>query len=251
MIVRVDHVRKQFDQDEGSGAEPLEILRGVSLRIERPETVALMGRSGCGKSTLISLLAGLDSPSSGEIEILGRSLAGLSNRELNSFRARHIGIVFQQFHLLEHLTALENVRLPLDLNRVSGTSLKKDRKNEDWKNKENPDEKAREVLEKVGLGHRLDHFPAQMSRGECQRVAIGRVLVMKPEVLLADEPTGSLDVRTGRDVIDLIFRLVESEGMALIMATHDPKVAERCSRLFYMDAGVLAPERPPDFATSL
>lgn len=226
MIIRADNIRKEYSQ----GNESLEILRGVTLRVEKPETVAIMGRSGCGKSTFISLLAGLDTPTSGDVEILGQSLGRLSNRELNVFRARHIGIVFQQFHLLEHLTAFENVRLPLDLNGV-----------------ENPDEKAKEVLEKVGLSHRMNHFPDQMSRGECQRVAIGRVLVMRPEVLLADEPTGSLDVRTGRDVIELIFHLVETENMALVMATHDPKVAERCSRLLYMDAGHLTTERPLGF----
>ncbi len=226
MILRAINVRKKFE----SGDEALEILKGVSLQIERPETVAIMGRSGCGKSTFISLLAGLDTPSSGQIEVLGRELSGLSNRDLNAFRARHIGIVFQQFHLLDHLTALENVRLPLDLNRIEGG-----------------DEKAKQMLEKVGLGHRLQHFPEKMSRGECQRVAIARVLVMRPEVLLADEPTGSLDVRTGREVIDLIFRLAQSEGFALIMATHDPKVAEKCERLLFMDAGQISQERPSDF----
>lgn len=223
-------VTKSFPQGEDEASEPLEILRGVSLLVERPETVAIMGRSGCGKSTFISLLAGLDSPDAGEIALLGQSLHGLSNRDLNVFRARNIGIVFQQFHLLDHLTALENVRLPLDLNKL-----------------EAPDRKAREMLEKVGLGHRLDHFPDQMSRGECQRIAIARVLVMKPKVLLADEPTGSLDVKTGREVIDLILRLAREEKIALVMATHDPTVAERCDRRLYMDAGVLTEERPVTF----
>lgn len=226
MILRAESIKKSFDQ----GEDHLEILRGVSLHIERPETVAIMGRSGCGKSTFISLLAGLDLPTSGQVEVLNRDLSNLSNRELNVFRARHIGIVFQQFHLLDHLTALENVRLPLDLNREP-----------------NPDERAEEMLVKVGLGHRLDHFPDQMSRGECQRVAIARVLVMKPELLLADEPTGSLDVKTGREVIDLIFRLVQDEKIALVMATHDLKVAERCDRQLYMNAGVLSTERPAEF----
>ncbi len=226
MILRAENVTKNFDQ----GTEKLEILKGVSLKVEKPETVAIMGRSGCGKSTFISLLAGLDSPTTGEVEVLGKQLATLDNRTLNTFRARHIGIVFQQFHLLDHLTALENVRLPLDLNRL-----------------ENPDARAKEMLEKVGLGHRLDHFPDTMSRGECQRVAIARVLVMRPELLLADEPTGSLDVKTGREVIDLIFRLAESEKLALVMATHDPKVAERCTRLLYMDSGRLGTERPAAF----
>jgi len=226
VIVSAEKVTKSFSE---SGT-PLEILRGVSLKVEKPETVAIMGRSGCGKSTFISILAGLDQPTGGEVNILGRELSGLSSAELNRFRARHIGIVFQQFHLLGHLTALENVRLPLDLNRVEGA-----------------DEKAKEMLRKVGLGHREDHFPDKLSRGECQRVAIARVLVMKPEVLLADEPTGSLDVKTGREVIDLIFNLVETEKIALVMATHDPKVAERCSKILYMDAGVLSSERPPTF----
>ncbi|MES2854488.1 MAG: ABC transporter ATP-binding protein [Bdellovibrionota bacterium] len=226
MIIQAQQVTKSFSE---SGA-PLEILKGVSLNVEKPETVAIMGRSGCGKSTFISLLAGLDHPTAGEISILGKNLSGLSNSELNRFRARHIGIVFQQFHLLNHLTALENVRLPLDLNRV-----------------ENADEKAREMLVKVGLGHRYDHFPDKLSRGESQRVAIARVLVMKPEVLLADEPTGSLDIKTGREVIDLIFELVTSEKIALVMATHDQKVAERCSKILFMDSGVLSTDRPATF----
>lgn len=222
MILKAFDLRKSFAD--------LEVLKGVSLEVEKPETVAIMGRSGCGKSTFISLLAGLESPTTGEIDVLGKKLESLSDRELNRFRARHIGIVFQQFHLLDHLTAFENVRLPLDLNRVA-----------------NADERAREMLNKVGLSHRSDHFPDTMSRGECQRVAIARVLVMRPEILLADEPTGSLDTKTGRDVIDLIFKLVETEGLALVMATHDPKVAEKCSRLLYMDSGRLSPERPAEF----
>jgi len=228
MILRALNIRKTFTQGL---SEPLEILKGVSLEIEKPETVAIMGRSGCGKSTFISILAGLESPTEGEVEILEKNLAHLNAGELNRFRARHIGIVFQQFHLLDHLTALENVRLPLDLNRVPS-----------------PDQLALEMLDRVGLSARRNHFPAQLSRGECQRIAIARVLVMRPEVLLADEPTGSLDVKTGRDVIELIFRLVKEQGIALLMATHDLKVAERCDRRLYMNAGVLTPERPPEFA---
>lgn len=228
MILRASNVKKTFSQGL---SEPLEILKGVSLDVEKPETVAVLGRSGCGKSTFISILAGLESPSSGEVEILKRNFAHLSAGELNRFRARHIGIVFQQFHLLDHLTALENVRLPLDLNRVP-----------------NPDGLAMEMLDRVGLSARKDHFPGQLSRGECQRIAIARVLVMKPVVLLADEPTGSLDVKTGRDVIELIFRLVKEQGIALLMATHDLKVAERCDRRLYMNGGVLTAEPPPEFA---
>jgi putative ABC transport system ATP-binding protein len=219
VILRVTDLRKSYPQ----GGSRLEILKGVSLEIEKPETVAIMGRSGCGKSTFISLVAGLDTPDSGEIEVLDRSLSRLPGRELNSFRAKHIGIVFQRFHLLEHLTALENARLPLDLNRVAGA-----------------DARTEHVLRQVGLGHRLEHFPDQLSRGECQRVAIARVLVMKPELILADEPTGSLDAATGREVIELILSLARQEGFALLMATHDPSIAALCQRRLQMNEGVFA-----------
>lgn len=224
MILKATDLRKVY----GEGDSSLEILKGISLEIEKPQTVSIMGRSGCGKSTLISLLAGLDVATSGEITVLDQPLAKLTARELNSFRARNIGIIFQQFHLLDHLTAFENVRLPLDLNGIGDA-----------------DRSARETLEKVGLGHRLGHVPDQMSRGECQRVAIARVLVMKPALVLADEPTGSLDVKTGKEVVDLIFRLAEGENMALVMVTHDPAVAERCERHLFMDAGHLLTTKPP------
>lgn len=228
MILRAQGVGKVFNQ----GDDRLEILHDISLELREPKTVAIMGRSGCGKSTLISLLAGLDAPTVGTIEVLGKNLAALSSAGLNSFRALHIGIVFQQFHLLEHLTAFENVRLPLDFGCIEGRL-------------EKPDERAREMLEKVGLGHRLNHLPDQLSRGECQRVAIARVLVTKPELLLADEPTGSLDVKTGREIMDMIFSLVSSEKLALVMATHDPAVAERCQEKLFMAAGRLGSAPPP------
>ncbi len=209
----------------------LSILQGVSLDVASAETVAIMGRSGCGKSTFISLLAGLDRADRGTIEILGQQIDRMPSRELNRFRASRIGIIFQQFHLLEHLTAFENIRLPLDLNHVP-----------------NSDDVAKAMLEKVRLNHRADHFPDQLSRGECQRVAIARVLVMRPAIILADEPTGSLDVRTGHDVMELLFDLVEREKIALVMATHDPRVADKCSRLLYMNEGTLSTSRPSDFA---
>lgn len=227
MILSADQLRKDYRQ----GEDRLEILKGVSLAIREPETVSIMGRSGCGKSTLISLLAGLDSPTSGEVEILGQNLRRMRPGELNRFRAQKIGIIFQQFHLLDHLTALENVRLPLDLNAEAFAGS-------------DPDERARDVLAKVGLAARAEHFPDQMSRGECQRVAIARVLVMKPRLVLADEPTGSLDTRTGREVIDLLFRLAREEHLALIVVTHDAEVASRCDRHLYMDAGHLLREKP-------
>ena len=149
----------------------------------------------------------------------------------NQFRAQKIGMIFQQFHLLGHLTAFENIRLPLDLNGVADA-----------------DQLALEMLKKVRLDHRADHFPDQLSRGECQRVAIARVLVMKPAIILADEPTGSLDVRTGHDVMELLFELVSREGIALLMATHDPRIGQKCSRLLYMSDGILSVTRPAEFA---
>lgn len=209
---------------------PLDILRGASLEARPGDATAVMGRSGCGKSTFVGLLAGLDSPSKGRVEIMGRSWSDIPPRELNGFRARNVGVVFQQFHLLEHLTALENARLPFDLSGEAG------------------DERARALLERVGLGHRLSHFPAQMSRGEQQRCAIARTLAMRPRLVLADEPTGSLDARTGREVIDLVFRLAEQENVALIVVTHDASVAARCSRRLWLDQGTLSEAPPAGFA---
>jgi len=227
VILEARDVKKSFaGTPDSNGAETkLEILRGVSLAIEKPMTVSIMGRSGCGKSTFISLLAGLDKTTSGTIEILGQCLDALTGSALNQFRAKHIGIIFQQFHLLDHLTALENVRLPIDLNGGSPEG----------------DARAREMLARVGLAHRANHFPETMSRGEQQRIAIARVLVMKPEIVLADEPTGSLDFKTGNEVVELLFSLVRDEKMVLVMATHDPQLAVRCDRQFTMTHGVLNP----------
>lgn len=222
MILNARDVKKSFADASGSG---LQILKGVSLSVDQPTTVSIMGRSGCGKSTFISLLAGLDSATGGTVEVLNRNLDAMSGSELNHFRAKHIGIIFQQFHLLDHLTALENVRLPIDLNGGSPEG----------------DARALEMLARVGLSHRADHFPETMSRGEQQRIAIARVLVMKPEIVLADEPTGSLDIKTGAEVIELLFSLVQSEKMVLVMATHDPALAARCDQQFTMIEGVLTP----------
>ncbi len=223
MILRAENISKIYRQ----GSASLEILKGVSIEIAKSETVAIMGRSGCGKSTLISLLAGLDVATSGDVEIAGRKLGNLSGRQLNQFRAQSVGIIFQQFHLLDHLTALENIRLPLDLN-----------------SEPDADQRAAALIGAVGLSARAEHFPGQMSRGECQRIAIARVLVRRPQIVLADEPTGSLDVRTGREVMDLIFRLTEQMGCALLLVTHDRSLATRCSRTLYMDDGRLTDQRP-------
>ena len=233
IVLRALDVRKVY---AGRPGEPdLEILRGLSLDVSAGETIAVMGRSGCGKSTFLSLLAGLDRPTSGRVEINGRSWGEVPPRELNAYRAKTMGIVFQQFHLLDHLTALENARLPLDLATGGGRP------------QANGDARARELLERVGLGARLRHFPGQMSRGEQQRCAIARTLAMDPSIVLADEPTGSLDARTGREVIDLLFQLAAEKRAALVLVTHDPALAARCARCVYLEDGSLSAARPEGF----
>jgi putative ABC transport system ATP-binding protein len=225
MVIKIEGLSKKYQQ----GSEAVSVLDGVNLAIGEPRSVSLMGRSGCGKSTLISLLAGLDRPSSGRVEVLGRDLNQLSAQELNRFRATKIGIIFQQFHLLDHLTALENVRLPLDLD-----------------SRADAEERAIEALRVVGLGHRVQHFPEQLSRGECQRVAIARVLMREPEILLADEPTGSLDLRTGQMVMDLLLRLQSEKRFLFFLVTHDPRHAEACNQKLYMSEGRLMNEKPSE-----
>ncbi|HWK54268.1 MAG TPA: ABC transporter ATP-binding protein, partial [Hyphomicrobiales bacterium] len=170
-------------------------------------------QSGSGKSTLLTLLAGLDAPTSGSIILNGQNLQALSEEQLSKFRARNIGIIFQQFHLMSHLTALENVSLPLDLFHDAQAAAK-----------------AEQALEQVGLGKRKTHFPHQMSGGECQRVAIARAMVVRPAILLADEPTGNLDSKTGAYVSDMIFDLVREHGMTMLFVTHNEELAKRCAR---------------------
>lgn len=214
---------KNLSKSYGEGADRLQILTGVNLTLNAGEVLAIQGPSGCGKSTLISVVAGLDVFNSGTVEILGTSPQKLSSSKWNSFRAQNIGIIFQQFHLLEHLTALENIRLPLDL---AGTN--------------DADAQALDALEKVGLKDRADHYQRELSRGESQRVAIARVLVMKPKLILADEPTASLDIKTGTDVSLMIFRLAKDFNIAALVVTHDPSIADLCDRSFEMKDGKLA-----------
>lgn len=211
MILNVKNLYKRFET--AASPEPIEVLKDLNLSMQAGETVAILGQSGSGKSTLLSLLAGLDSPSSGEILLNGQDMAKLNEEALSKFRAQNIGIIFQQFHLMSHLTALENVSLPLD--------LFKDRQ---------ATEKAREALEQVGLSHRIDHFPHQLSGGECQRVAIARAMVVRPAILLADEPTGNLDNATGEHISDMIFNLVAEHKMTLVFVTHNEALALRCAR---------------------
>ena len=209
-------------KDYATAAGPLRVLSDVDLSVGRGETVAVTGESGSGKSTLLALLAGLDAPSAGRLAVAGRDLVTAGEADLADFRARTVGIVFQHFHLMRSLTALENVALPLEL-----------RGDVDAK------ERARAALETVGLADRAAHFPAQLSGGESQRVALARAVVIEPELLLADEPTGNLDERTGAVIADLLFDLVDRCGTTLILVTHNRELASRCRRSLLLHAGRL------------
>ena len=218
MILRVRDLYKEFPQADG----PLVVLRGLNLEVAAGETLAILGESGSGKSTLLALLAGLDSPTRGSIEVAGHELAALDEAQLAQFRARRLGIVFQQYHLIGGLTALENAALPLELAGARDAAPR-----------------ARAALERVGLGERLDHFPHELSGGECQRVAIARALVVEPALILADEPSGSLDARTGEVVTSLLFDLVEKQATTLVLVTHSESLAARCDRRLVLRGGVL------------
>jgi putative ABC transport system ATP-binding protein len=209
-----------------SAAGPVDILRGVSLRIEPGETVALVGPSGSGKTSLLMILAGLERPSGGRVMLAGRDLGTLDENALARLRRSHIGIVFQAFHLLPTMTALENVAIPLELAGASDAMTT-----------------AGAALARVGLGHRLEHYPGQLSGGEQQRVAIARALVAGPVLLLADEPTGNLDSATGRVVIDCLFEEHARLGSALLLITHEASLAERCDRQLQLEDGRIVGER--------
>ncbi|MEH8181079.1 ABC transporter ATP-binding protein [Aeromonas allosaccharophila] len=204
------------------GQESLTILEGIDLQVNSGETVALVGASGSGKSTLLGLLAGLDLPSQGDIEILGKSLGELDEEGRARLRAEQIGFVFQSFLLLPTMTALENVMLPAEL-----------------RGERDCEPRARELLAAVGLGERLHHLPPRLSGGEQQRVAIARAFMTRPSLLLADEPTGNLDSKTGEKVIELLFELNRMHGTTLVVVTHDHQLAERCQRQLVMTAGRL------------
>ncbi len=209
-----------IDLSLGRGPSRVHVLRGISLDVARGEAVGLVGPSGSGKSTLLMVMAGLERPDSGRIAVAGTDLGGLDEDALARFRGRKIGIVFQAFHLVPTMTALENVALPLELADA-------------------PDAEARAAaeLEAVGLGHRLNHYPAQLSGGEQQRVAVARALAPNPAILVADEPTGNLDEGTGRGIVDLLFRLKRERGATLVLVTHDPGLARLCDRTVRLRAG--------------
>jgi putative ABC transport system ATP-binding protein len=200
----------------------LTILEDVSFRVRAGESLAIVGASGSGKSTLLALLAGLDVASSGDVRIGGIGLGALDEDARARLRGERIGFVFQNFQLLPALTALENVMLPLELAGIDDAATP-----------------ARQILARVGLGERLDHYPRQLSGGEQQRVAIARAFVTRPQILFADEPTGNLDTATGRVIADLLFELNQAEGSTLILVTHDERLAARCARQLRLDGGRL------------
>lgn len=207
----------------GQGPARVEVLKGIDLKIDAGETLALVGKSGSGKSTLLSLMAGLDQVDEGEIWIKGKCVNKLSEKELTLFRAQNMGIVFQQFHLVSTLTALENVLLPLNLLKDPNASAI-----------------ATKLIEQVGLTHRSHHLPSELSGGESQRVAIARALSTRPSILFADEPSGNLDEETGAKVMDLLFKMVKETGTTLVLVTHDPDLAQKCSRVIHLEHGSLA-----------
>ena len=200
----------------------LSILEDIDFTVEAGSAVAITGSSGSGKSTLLGLLAGLDVPSAGSVRLAGRDLFSLDEDGRAALRARHVGFVFQSFQLLPNLTALENVMLPLEL---AGRSARED---------------ARAMLDRVGLGARLHHYPRTLSGGEQQRVSLARAFVVQPELLFADEPTGSLDAATGATVIDLMFAMHREHGATLVLVTHDLQLAARCERQLVLAGGRLA-----------
>ena len=205
-----------------SQAGAVNIIRGIDLSIASGETVGLIGPSGSGKSTLLMVLAGLEPASQGQVVVSDHDYANMDEDALSRFRRSNVGIVFQSFHLVPTMTAVENVALPLELAGVASAF-----------------EKAETMLGEVGLGHRLTHYPAQMSGGEQQRTALARALVANPPVLFADEPTGNLDQNTGRQIMDLILRLAEERGTTVLLITHDRALADRCARVETMQDGQL------------
>ncbi|MGL3607478.1 ABC transporter ATP-binding protein [Rhizobium sp. G187] len=214
---------KSADLTLGNAAASVHVLKNIDLSIAEGEAVGIVGPSGSGKSTLLMVLAGLERLDSGEINLRGTPLHTLSEDRLADFRGKNIGIVFQSFHLIANMTALENVAVPLELANVR-----------------NAFDIARAELEAVGLGERLSHYPGQLSGGEQQRVAIARALAPSPAVLIADEPTGNLDTDTGRQIADLLFAKQKERAMTLVLVTHDPSLAARCSRQIRVASGTIA-----------
>ena len=215
-IISVAHVFKSVTDSTGT----LAILRDIDFSLTAGESLAIVGASGSGKSTLLSIMAGLDTPTQGQVVVAGQDLFTLSEDDRAQVRSAHMGFVFQSFQLMANLTALENVMLPLEL------AGRKDRV-----------ATAQAMLVRVGLAQRLKHYPKLLSGGEQQRVALARAFVMAPQILLADEPTGSLDHATGETILNLMFELNQERGTTLVLVTHDPRVADRCQRRLVIEAG--------------
>lgn len=231
VVIRARGLTKEYVRD----AYHVVALKDVDLDIKRGEFVALMGPSGSGKSTLLHLVAAMDRPTSGSIEVLGSNIAAMADKEMARWRNRHIGFVFQSFNLIPVLTALENVELPLKL-----THLKKGERVQH----------AATALKLVGLGDRMDHYPRQLSGGQEQRVAIARAIVTDPDILLCDEPTGNLDARSANEVLELLRRLNQEFGKTIVMVTHDPHAAHFATHIRHIDKGELLPEgkKPEDWS---
>ncbi|MBB3235954.1 ABC transporter ATP-binding protein [Phyllobacterium endophyticum] len=229
-VIALDHIELTL----GSGASSVHVLKGVSLNIQSGQSVGIVGPSGSGKSTLLMVLAGLERVDSGSVRIAGKKLETMSEDQVAAFRGRNIGIVFQSFHLIPNMTALENVAVPLEL---AGNP--------------NAFAIAANVLAAVGLADRVTHYPGELSGGEQQRVAIARALAPSPKILIADEPTGNLDTQTGRQIADLLFEKQKEFGVTLVLVTHDATLAGRCDREIRVRSGLVeADEDAPELAKS-
>ncbi len=218
MSLILKEVSKGFRQ----GETEIQVLKKLNVTIEEGQVVSIVGQSGSGKSTLLSILAGLEKADSGEILVDNVNLAPLNESQMTAFRAKNISIVFQQYHLIGHLTALENVSLALEILKIPDSK-----------------QKAEQALNELGLGHRLNHFPSQLSGGECQRVAIARALVVQPKILLADEPSGNLDTHTGDKVMDVFFEVVQKHKITTVLVTHSDALAQKCERILRLEEGQL------------